>query len=249
MKMDYLKSIGFTLNLVGENYGVSTTGSSATVQDRKLQFLRDWQTLASTSSYDHYYRLLEKVDTTSTSSTSFAPAIASTQHLVYGNAFNSNWAPSGQSKLNLANNFTFTSESYYERISTGSGVVANQNNQYGWDRWWAEQRARTALSIEGALYWGATINGQNTTTLKEFMGTTVTSTTGQAYGWHNGSIGYYPVPVYYAVAVAVGKTKDRVKLTSAQNNGVYTPSAIVIPSQKKIYYFIYNYQDNPLNEA
>ena len=251
MKKDYLKNISFTMNLIGEDYGIRTTESfqSGQVQEFKAERLRDWTTLASTSSYNYNYKWLEKIDSPTTNPTTFTSAISNVQHLVYGNRFNERWTPSGQSKLNLASNFQFTSESYYERISTASATVQNQSYTNNQDRWWAEQRARTALTIEGALYWGANVNGQNTTTLKEYRGTTVSTGTTQAWRYNGQTWGYTTIPVYYAQAYAVGKTKDRVKLAGVQNNGIQTPSAIVIPSQQKIYYFIYNYVDNSLNES
>lgn len=232
-------SIGFTLNLVGEDYGVYETESIEPGPAFKKEALKDWRELKQVTNYDHYYSVLQKVDQPG------APAAASKQHLIYSNEFNDNWwetenTLSNQSrlplstqnqissygefdpKLNLASIFNFKQTSYYEHAMTTQGIGSTAAD--------AKQKA-IDLDIQlNMQYNEVDVNGA----LQDMK---------PAYVSYGSSVGGYTYTFYKA-----GRTRDVVKLNSVRSNGIKTPAAIIIPSDTKIYYFIYNYVDNSRNE-
>jgi len=254
-KYQYLKKMGFTLNLTGEDYGIATTESlsSLTIPERKDTLLQDWRTLKSSAgNVQYYYRLLEKVDRSSLLSTfGYVPNMRASQHFIYNNDFSSSWSAGtnlqyspADSKLNLSDRFIFTSESIYEQKRLYSGSSSTQDaGQFYETR--AKQNAELKYLVDGQFTWVVSVNGaEKDLRTKVEQGYTSTyptlSPTGAGTSTGTG--------IDYIIRTS-GKSLDRVKLQSVVIDGtINTPSVIVIPSKRKIYYFIYKYTDNVLNE-
>jgi len=255
VKYQYLKRMGFTLNLYGEDYGIPTTESlnSLTLVDRKNLLLEDWRTLKDTAgNVSYYYRLLEKIDQPNNSTSGFIPNMRSSQHIIYNDIFAATWGTSAtnqqynlaDSKLNLSDSFTFTSESIYEgrRLYSGSSSTQNAGQFYEIR---AKQNADLKYVVDGQFTWVVNVNGVERdlrTKIQQGYTSTYPTTAQTGAGVSTGTgIDY--------IILAAGKSLDRVKLQSVVIDGsANTPSVIVIPSKRKIYYFIYKYTDNVLNE-
>lgn len=243
--------IGFTLNLVGEDYGIATTESVGAGAPFKTENLKDWRELKQTTAYNHYYSLMSKVDQPG------VQAPSSKQHIIYSNEFAKNWWESentltnqsqlaaavlnaftayGQTdpKLNLASSFNFTRDSYYETGGIIEGI--SQTDEAS-----AKSSAVLAYDTMKQLYTQVNVNGNTQNMRPSYVSYATTGTRTDSNG--------DPYGVYLYTLYLAGRTRDVVKLPTVQRNDIKTPAAIVIPSEKKIYYFIYNYIDNSRNEV
>ena len=249
IKQQYLPNMGIALVLAGEDYGVATTTSFQS-KDVLLQDWRQFNTSAGTTTYD--YTLLKKIDAPSTN-TAFVQNTKPSQHFIYNNDFSSSWTAGSNlqyspadSKLNLSDRFIFTSESIYEqkRIYSGSSSTQEAGSFY---KIRAEQNAQKKYLLDGQFTWVVSVNGvqRDLRTIVEQGYTPTYPTLSQTGAGSSTGTG-----IDYIIRTS-GKSLDRVKLesvTMARNNPINTPSAIVIPNKRKIYYFIYKYTDNVLNE-
>lgn len=267
-KRDYFfqGGIGFQLNLLGEDYGIPTTESQQPLMASgtlKQELIKDWRTINNTGSYNYYYKVLDNISQQNTMATN------ATQHIVYSKGYDVSRLGTNASVLRLTSSFTFTTASFYERPGTyrgESGTAGTVGYQFDTRVTIAKQQAESKWNIDKQLRLNVSVAGQqrtlkyidSTTTVEEdilsWLGTVISSSAGTTAlynavmstgGGTQVSTGKQIVYTMYAK----GTTQDRVKLFSAKGSGISTPAAIVIPSKKKIYYFIYNYTDNVLRES
>lgn len=250
-KSSLLTNMGFNMTLVGEDYGI-TTQVTGTLSDEELANKRfdDWRAfngVVGTTTLDA--RMLYRLGTTT-------PVNATSQHIIYSTKFNSNWTNNptyitSEPRTVLTGAFVFSTGS---EVEVGLGPFGGQGVGLTPGAAGTNAITRARITAFAVGYREAQWTAVNLQAVKfngdPYPKNLLREVTTLGTATVDNSIPTIPRYSRSASLRYVGNNLNRVKLSSIKNYGDFrTPAAIVFPNRKKVYYFVYSYDDNYYNEA